>query len=251
MFSETIEIITSTFLKYYGNGTFFIISILAMIVIFIKEKDNTKRNFLIYYPALIFVVILNPLFYEYILKKYITSGVFYRFFWLIPSGIIIAYSIVQIVSNISQKTRRVVVIIAFLAIIMYSGNFMYTSETFQKVDNYYKVPDNCMEVCDILNEIPIENKKAMVSTDLIGYIRQVDASIKLAYQRRPHGDYNIYEIWKFYNAGDVENLCNMCKEQDVNIIVYDNSIALTTSPEYYGYNLYAQTEHYDIYVYTG
>ena len=38
------------------------------------------------------------------------------------------------------------------------------------------------------------------------------------------------------------------KEKNVNIIVYDNKIPLTISPQFYGYNLYKQVESYDIYV---
>ena len=217
--------------------------------IFIKEKKNENKNLLLFYPIFILILVLNPIFCHIVLK-FITTNVYYRFLWLLPLGIIIAYFGTLMLSDVDNKFKKIVATIMFIGIIVYSGNFVYTSSTFKKINNLYKLPDEYIQITQILSSIPIQEKNAMVSTELVKYIRQYDASIKLAFQRRPYEDYNMYPIVGFYNEGKVKELVELCERQEVNIIVYDNSITLTISPSHYGYNLYAQTEHYDIYVQT-
>lgn len=247
MFSGEIEIIRTAFSNYFADGKYFIIFLIALLILVVEEKKKENRDFLLYYPAVLLVIILNPIFCSIILK-FVSKNVYYRFFWTIPFGIVIAYAGTILVSKLEKKLTKAMLGIAFIGIIMYGGTFVYSSETFEKVNNWYKLPDEYVQVIQILAEAPPKSKKAVTSIDMIGYIRQIDASINLAYERRPYGDYDRYEIVRYYNSGDVENLTNLCKQKGTNIIVYDNSIELTISPTQYGFDLYAQTENYDIYV---
>jgi len=244
---EQFEEIKSAFINCYGNEQrYFLLFLVAIFILFIEEKNKENRNLLIYYPTLIMAIVFNPFFYQ-LLTKFVPSNVYYRFFWLLPVGIIIAYLGVILISKVDKKITKLVTIIAFIGIIVYSGKFMYTKTVFEKVDNLYKLPDRCVEVTQIMSAMQMDNKKAMVPTEMIGFVRQLDASIKLAYQRRPYQDYDIYECVRDYNAGNVENLIKFCEKQDVNIIVYDNSIELSEHLINYGYILYSQTDNYDIY----
>ena len=233
-------------MSYYANQNYFVLFLIALLFIFIKEKQKTNQSFLIYYPIAILIILLNPIF-AWLIVKVIPESVYYRFLWTIPFGIILAYFGVRLMDNINTHLKKNIIAISFILIIIYSGAFVYNNITFEKVNNWYKLPDESIQVTQIVKDIPVDNKKAMVSTDLVGYIRQFDANIKLAYPRRPYADYEMYPIVKYYKAGDVKNLVNLCKQNDINIIIYDNSIPLTISPSHYGYDLYAQTEHYDIY----
>lgn len=246
MMNENIKFIKDVFLSYYANQKYFVLFLIALLFIFIKEKQKSNKNLLLYYPIIILIIMLNPLF-VWLIFKIIPQNVYYRFFWTIPFGIIISYLGVRLIDNINTHMKKNIVAISFIFIIIYCGVFAYGSTTFQKVNNWYKLPDEYVQVAQIIGKIPLENKKAMVSMDLVGYIRQFDASIKLAYQRLPYLNYERYPIVNYYNSGDVKNLVNLCRQNDINIIVYDNSIPLTISPSHYGYGLFAQTEHYDIY----
>lgn len=248
MFKEAMSIIEKTFINYFFDQKLFILFIIAMLVIFAEEKTKDNKNYLVYYSGIILLLFFNPIFYI-AFSKIITENTYYRVLWLVPLGIVIAYFATIMISKIDKKVYKAIFAIFFIGIIIYSGKIVYSGKTFQKVDNPYKLSDEILQIVDVINENTEENKKAMISTDLVGYIRQVDASIKLAYGRRPYGNYEYYfPIIKYYDSGDVKTLIDLCKEQDVNIIVYDNSISLTISPSYFGYELCGQTEHYDIYV---
>ena len=244
--SLNFEIIKNSFDKYFADGKLLTIFLIALVFLMAEEKDKNNRNFLVYYPILLLVILLNPIF-EIVISKIIGENVYYRFIWGIPIGVVISYFSVCLIYKLNKKTKKVIICICMACIVAFSGRFVYTEEVFQNTNNLYKLPDEYVEVIEILSNVKMENKKAMVSSDLIGYVRQLDASIKLPYQRRPYGDYDSY-ILKFYNDGDIFNLVDLCEEQEVNIIVYDNSILLQDSLESYGYELYANTEHYDIYV---
>lgn len=246
MLNEERELIKEIFTNYFANGLYFVIFLVALIIFMVEEKRKENKRILLYYPILVLIITLNPLFCK-ILLKFIGKNVYYRFMWLLPFGIVIAYLGTFIIAKASKKVKKTILCTVFIGIILYCGNFIYTNQTFDKVNNWHKLPDESIQVTQMIAKIPLDNKKAMVSTDLVGYIRQFDASIKLAYPRRPYADYQMYPIVKYYNAGDVKNLVSQCQQNDINIIVYDNSIPLTISPSHYGYDLYAQTEHYDIY----
>lgn len=247
MFSEEIEVIKTAFSNYFADGKYFTIFLMALLILIIEEKKKENRDFLLYYPVLLLVVILNPIFCAIILKV-VSQNIYYRFFWTLPLGIIIAYVGTILISKLDKKVTKAIVGMVFIGMIAYSGTFVYSNQTFEKVNNWYKLPDEYIQVIQILSEAPLSPKKAVTSIDMIGYIRQIDANIHLAYERRPYGDYDQYEIVRYYNSGDVENLTKLCKQKRTNIIVYDNSIQLTISPTYFGFELYAQTEHYDIYI---
>ena len=247
MFLENIKNIVDTFNGYYGSGKYFVLLLIALIYLFMVEKEKDKKAFFIWYPCLTLFIILNPLFNK-IVDPLLNDKVYNRLYWIIPIGIIIAYAAVKIVKSNSEKYGKIIVFIAISTIIIFSGNFIYTKANYIRTDNLYKIPDEYVEVANILRKIEMESeKKAMVSTNLVPYIRLIAPSVRMAYPRMSSG-YKDYPIVGFYEAGDVKVLTNLCKEKDVNIIVYDRNILLTISPTYFGYEYYTSTTNYDIYV---
>lgn len=245
--SEYIEIIKNAFLNYYADQKYFIIFLVALVAVFVYEKRIQTKNLLLYFPLIAFIVLFNPMF-VYGLSHFISENIYYRFFWTIPLGIVIAYLGVVLVARMDKKLTKNVAAILFILLIVYSGKFMYVDETFVPVSNWYKLPDEYVQITQMLSDVPIQDKKAMTSTDMIGYIRQLDASIKLAYSRVIYEEYEKrYPIVKYYNQGDVKNLVEICQQQNINIIIYDKNISLSQPLSDYGYHLYNQTENYDIY----
>lgn len=246
MFQESIENLKAAFEWYYGTGKYFLLLLFALIYLFIKEDSNNKKAFLVGYSCLAIFIIINPIFMK-IVSPFVDDTVYNRLLWVIPSGVIISYAGVLVVKNISKLPKKIIVFCALVITIVFSGQFVYSKANFVKTENIYKIPDEYLEVSKIVGDIPIYPRKVMVSTDLIEYIRLVAPNVLTVYPRRPDG-YKDYPIVDFYEAGDVKTLTMLCKENDVNIIVYDRSILLTISPKYFGYDYYTSTDKYDIYV---
>ena len=246
MFFENIKNIVTAFDNYYGSGKYFLLLLVALIYIFIREKDSDKKSFLVWYPCLALIIILNPIFNK-IVNPFLSENVYNRLYWSIPLGIILAYAGVLLVKNVSENSKKIIIFISICILIIFSGDFVYNKENFQVTENLYKIPSEYVEVINILKTIPLDEKTAMVSTDLVPYVRLIAPSIRMAYPRRPDG-YKDYPIVGFYEAGDVKTLTKLCKEKNINIIVYDRNILLSISPAYFGYDYYTSTDKYDIYI---
>ena len=247
MLTENIQIVKEALKQYLGNGKYQILFVICLLYICIKEKDKNKRAILFYFPILVLFFILNPVFNKCI-DNLIDKVVYWRTYWMLPVGLIIAYTGTSIIKSVPEKIKKSILYVLIIFIIMLSGRFIYTNENYVRYNNWNKIPDNYLDVINVISELELPNKKAMISTDLVPYIRQIDASIKIPYERRPEGDYNIYSIVNFYYAGDTKNLKNICERNNVNIIVYDKNIELHEPLSNYGFELCAQVNKYDIYI---
>jgi hypothetical protein len=245
MFKESIEIIKNSFQEYQGTGMYMALFFISMLYIFLKEKDTIKRIFLLYFPLIVLFVTLNPLFYKAVGSVF-NSYVYWRVFWMLPVGITIAYAAVLLINNINEKNQKIIVTISVFLIICASGKFIYNEENYQEVGNAYKLPDESVLVTQLIGADDEEYKKALVSETLVAYIRQVDASIELAYSRNPEG----YSNNKFVSAmqlGESEKITDLAKENNCNYIVLRKDIPLTLDLNYFGYSVLDMTENYIIY----
>lgn len=247
MLRDNLEIIQEAFLNYKGSGMYMALFFVALLYIFLTEKNKNNKTFLLYFSCFVLLIIINPIFNKCI-NHFLNKNVYWRTFWMLPIGIVIAYAGTSLIKNISNRKEKIIVFFAVIFMIMTSGKLIYCSENYQKVNNFYKVPDEYVEVVNILSGMTLENKKVMTSIGMVPYIRQIDASIKLAFPRRAYSDYEKYEIIDYYNTGNIEKLTNLCKEKKVNIIVFDKSLNKSMPLTYFDFEWYAQTEHYEIYI---
>lgn len=245
MFSENMEVIKKTFSECKGTGMYFALFFVSIIYIFLKEKDKNKKIIFGYFPLIVLLVILNPIFNK-IIDRFINQNVYFRMFWLLPIGFEIVYVAVDIIQGLEQKIKKIFMLIAIILIIISSGKFIYTEENYIKVHNLYKIPDQAKWVITIISEDTLENKKVMLPESLVPYIRQVNSNIELAYPRQPYG-YESNDLLRELHNGNVQFVTEMSKEKKCNYIVFENSVELTDDITNYGYELLGQTYSYDVY----
>ena len=59
---ENIEAIKNAFIQYKGSGAYITLYLIAIIYLFLKEKDKEKRFFFIYFPIGLWLILFNPIF---------------------------------------------------------------------------------------------------------------------------------------------------------------------------------------------
>ena len=91
-----------------------------------------------------------------------------------------------------------------------------------------------------------ENKKALVPETLCPHIRQIDASIKLAYKRNPQGNEN-NEFAIVLNSGNTEEIIKLAVENECNYIVMKKETIITVEFTYFGFEKINKTDNYVIY----
>ena len=127
-----------------------------------------------------------------------------------------------------------------------SGKFIYTEENFDKVGNLYKLPDESVLVAQLIGVDNEEYKKAIVPFTIVAHIRQVDASILLAYPRTP-GGYDKIDIVQHLNSGNVVGVVGYAAEENCNYVVYHKATVLVGKMEDYGFEKINETPNYAIY----
>lgn len=245
MFEENIKIIKQTFLEFQGSGMYIVLFFISMIYILIKEKDKKVKAFLIYFSFIILLITLNPIFNK-LVSSILTESVYWRVYWMLPLGIVITYAGVKFINNMNGKVKQVISTLAVIIVIIMSGKIIYSKDNYKKVNNLYKVPDEVLEVVEIIRQGDEENKKALTSEQLVPYIRQVEPSIKLAYRREPTG-YSDNEYVRVMHSGISKDIVQMAFDNDCNYIVLDRGLVINVELHCFGFNRIAETANYIIY----
>lgn len=250
MFEESLEIIKNSFMEYKGTGSYIILYCLAVLYIFLKEKDKQKRAFTIYFPLLFLIIAMNPIFHKIIgiFLKDISywKSTYWRALWILPMGITIAYAAVGIVDSLEKKVQKIFTTICLVGIIALSGKYMFTNGNFIEVGNPYKIFDESVYVTQLIGADEADYKKALVSSLLVPYMRQIDGSIELTYGRNATS-YSENSLATILGSGDVEKIATKAKSTNSNYIVMFRETELTGSFEDYGYELLHETDDFDIY----
>lgn len=245
MFQENIEIIKNTFLEYKGTGMYIALFFVSMLYILLKEENKRNKAFFVYFPIFTLFITLNPIFNK-LVGSIFTSGVYWRVYWIIPLGITIAYGAVKFISNEKEMNKKIIATIGVVLIIIISGKLVYNKENFKKFDNLYKIPDEVVRVTGLISADEEEYKKALVSQNLVAYIRQIDASILLAYRREPEG-YTDNKYVLTMLSGNSEEIVKLAKANECNYIVLDRGLVITLDLHYFGFERFAETENFVIY----
>ncbi len=246
MFEENIEVIKNTFSEFKGTGMYIALFLISIIYIGIKEENKKVKRFIIYYSVITLLITLNPIFNK-IVRPIFTDSVYWRVYWIIPLGVTIAYAAVKVADNTKGKFQKVFLIIGIVITIVFSGQFIYTKANYAKVGNLYKLPDEHVEIAQLIGIDEEEHKKAIVPETMIAHIRQIDATIELAYRRNPQGAYLENEIVIALYSGSAKQVAIQAEKHGCNYVVLRKEVPLEDSMEEYNFYKISETENFEIY----
>lgn len=246
MFKENIEIIKYSYEQFQGTGMYFALFLVAMLYIFLKEKDRNRKILLLYFPILVFCVITNPIFNKFV-GSIFTVNTYWRVFWLLPIGIVIGYAAVLVVNENKEKSQKIIVTVSLFIIIALSGKLIYNDYNYQECGNAYKLPDESVLVAQLIGVDEQENKKAILPETLVAHVRQIDASIELLVGRVPDQGFWDNPIMSELNNGNVNFIANIAKEKKCQYVVFKKATVLCEPMEDYGFEKINETQNYAIY----
>lgn len=260
--NELIEEIKMLY-KYFNNENylFFGLFLLSIIYIFSTEENKKVRDFFVVYSIFVLAIIWNPI-CIYIFNKMINIGSMYRLYYMLPTYISIAYAGTKIIEKNKKTLGKLFATILTVLVIILCGNCIFNESTTIKVSNYYKLPDESVEVAyAISKDTETTYKKAIVPYGMSSHIRQICADIELYYTRvvfnpkdengnsLPHDsdDASNYPPVKNHNEGNVEYIVNLCKKSNINYVVFPKATLLTDKMENYNFSVYKETNEHIIY----
>lgn len=248
---------------YNGVGLYLTIYLLALMYLFLSEKDKGRRIIFCYIAAVVFGLIFFPVTAYLIMYKVMDEEIFYRQIWLIPCGVTVCYAGIRLLMRVGEnKTPKLkavlksVVAVLMLAVIVLMGQFTFRAENYQKSENEYHLPQYVIDVCDTIKLVGSDyNFGAAFPASMVQFTRQYMAGM-----HTPYGREAIVEKYRNdWNAGnvlldlieadsyDADTICPEAAAQGVEVFVVYGFKEFKGNPEEYGYSYYKSVDGYDIY----
>ena len=169
--------ILTIFQNYTGNGFLTILYMLALLYLWMAEKNKTSRVILVYGGSVIQILFFIPFFYYG--YQLLDEGTYYRILWVLPMTVTIAYAAVKILGRYPMGS-----IVIGLCMIVICGKYVYSNSYISKAENVYHIPQEVIEVCDMMMPAEDEERvKGVFPDELIHFVRQYTSDILLAYGR--------------------------------------------------------------------
>jgi len=241
---EVMRPIIEYFNEYVGTGSYMILFFLSLIYIYKKEKDSKIKEYM-WFSIIMLIVIFNPIFYK-VLVRFIGDGIYWRMFWCLPMGIIIAYVGTKVILEKNKIFEQLIIGVAIIAIIILSGKCVFNKDNFTLATNWYKLPQEALEITRMMTADKCEKKCALVPTDMVAYVRQYDSSIYMRYPRSPHS-YKDDPIVQVMEEGNVERIISDSRWFGVTYIVLKKDAVLHGRMEDYNCYVLGETANYILY----
>ena len=246
MLNEGWNIIQRAAQNYFSNGYFGIVFIIAVICTLMNQKKNVF--FLGIYILCSAVLLSNPL-VAILLSKLGMDGVYWRCFWLLPIGGVIAYGVTRLASLSNKKIIRMIIVGLSVIAIAKSGSFIYNTWNFQKAENPYKISD---EVIAVSNHIETGNT-VLAPLEMLCWLRTYNSEIYLPigrqeiYFHEPNEKHRVVELLGNDEVLDVDYIGEYAVNLSFKYIVYRKDKIVEGDWEDYGYYPVGETMYHSIY----
>lgn len=241
-------IIQQAYESYAATGVVQLLLISSVMIILIRDKKKENKHLAYYVIALIIIIFLPPM--AYMFGKYLGDEVYWRIFWLIPSVIVIAYAATKLIEQQMKKSTKRMFFCAITILVIFGGKCVYNGENFNKSINAYKLPQEAIDVCDIIAQ---EGKaRVIVPETIISYIRQYDPQIDMLYGRNLGKDLKrgkTYDLLLQLNSSepDIAYIAERARERECEYVVFANTSIGIDEMINYGYKNCGSTDDYTVF----
>ena len=156
---------------------------------------------------------------------------------------IISFAAVLLLKQYEKKKKLIVTLVLFL-IIGCAGRNMYINNHFSKPENVYKIPEEMIEICEIIKNNCSEAYVASVYPVYI-WIRQYDATIGLRFGKNG-GELELRDLVQA-SERDYEYLHIKLTEEECNILIIKLADIVPSELEMYGFEFIDCTVQYAVY----
>ena len=141
-------------LKTYQGETWFLLLFAgAMLLLFwLKDSESRTLRLLLWpYFTVLVCTVYNILIMQVFIRKLNLSGEYYRFFWLLPLGIVIPYVCTRLTASGNGRMKKILVFLLLTIVIAAAGAPAW-SRKLPITSNPYRIPDDMIIACDIIKK---------------------------------------------------------------------------------------------------
>lgn len=248
---EFFDIAKIDFMETFGGAWIFPIFLLCTGWILWQEKDWGRKVLFGMLPLAFLLLYWCPL-TGILFMKVLGEDVYWRILWLLLPAVSIPYAFCLVLKKTAGIRRYGIFLLMMLAI-GFGGKKVLSAEWFEASPNAYKVPQYVVSVCDLLPG----KVHVLASNRLTPYLRLYDPTITLEYARNAlifNGMDEVYgPVAHLYQAVqepeiDVSYVGPLAKEEGCTFLIFSASRTYTDDWEKYGYEEYASTEDFVLFV---
>lgn len=235
-----------TLYKYMGTGLILIWYLAAVIFLFLKEKRKPVRIMCLYVPVLVLLIFFNPVF-QYLFERFLGMDIYFRMLWLLPMTPTLACSAVLLCSLFQGRKQILCGAVAALMIVA-GGTLVYSNPLFSKAENMHHVPQEVVEICDMI-KIDGREVMALFPQEHLLYVRQYSPVVCMPYGRNAMMYFDSEELYRLMvkDVIDVERMAVLAKEKGCHYVIISQEKTLNGRLEDYQYERYGQVGKYQIY----
>ena len=246
-----LEIAKTDFTDTFSGAWIFPMLLIGILWILWQEKDWMRKILLGILPLVFLFFYWCPLTGLFFMKV-LGENVYWRILWLLLLAVIIPYAGCLLLKRLSGIWRQGAFLL-LLAVIGLGGKSVLSSEWFETATNDYKVPENVMQIADLLPE----NVHVVASNRLTPYLRLRDPSLTLEYARNAlvfNGMDVVYgptaNLYKELQKEEIDvNVAGpLAREEKCTFIIISKSLIYNGDWADYGYLSYHDTDEFTILV---
>lgn len=233
------------FQRYMGTGLIIILFLVALIYLLVCEKRKNIRILFVYTPVAVLLLLFNPVIYR-LLAVILEEEIYFRFCWLLPVTIVLAYSIWSVCHKLRGK-KQIIFLVCSVLLIVASGKWVYSNSLFSKAENIYHVPQKVVDICDA---IQIEGREVMAAfpEEFLLYVRQYSPYVCMPYGRiNEEGTYTEFYGLMCREEIEAETLAVMAKQNLCHYVILPETTVLLGDMKEYSYEVFDRMHGYVIY----
>lgn len=263
-----IDFIKDKYIYFNQYYSYQFISIMLIIFLVFWAKGKKAFTTVFVYPALFcLLTVFNPFFYSYFIVKFAISFRYYRYFWMIPAAIVIAYAGVYWLRNIKEKKTKIIIMALMVLLVIGSGRSPFNLHI--RAENIYKIKNESVEISEIIHEDSEDNVPLiLVDYDILIDLWQYDAKFRSVLRRNEYSyiSYNYADEQVQQTVLESDNYRQILamtllsgvqidpavfqqgiEKLAVDYIIQNKALDLQSYLEGCGYKVYKETENYLVY----
>ncbi|MBD5496137.1 MAG: hypothetical protein HDR12_17650 [Lachnospiraceae bacterium] len=245
-FLESVNIFQN-YVGYHQNKFLFGIYLFFLLYLWKTEKNKRFRMLFVYVPTLLLICFFCPLFHDIFAILLKEEETYYRMLWLLQMSMVSAYGALKLCG----KYRKLMLVIMCIAIVS-CGSFVYQSVNIFKAENLYHIPNEVVKAASFME--PEEGRiRALVPAEMIHFIRQYTDRITLPYGRemlidRWNFQSDLYEAMELSEVIETPSFVELTRDNYCMYVVLRKDRLISEPLTDYGFELFAQTDNYLIYL---
>lgn len=180
---QTVSSFEDMLRQFTTGNVLYLLSVIALLIFFFKSNKNERKIF-IGTILLLVLVIFNPISFQIICSKLGFLNRYYRFMWILPYNITIAYLLFESIRTIKKDIYKLLVVIITSFLIISNSGAFYLIHLPQ---NIYQLPTDVMEVAFELEDLMEKNEQSQIriiaDVQVSNSIREYNADICLPLER--------------------------------------------------------------------